>query len=193
MACSDQLKFFKFIIFITLTFSTLYAAKLDYPPLEVGDLVFRKGLGAEALVINKLSTSPYTHIAMVIQTNPTLLIHATTDDDKTKLNQVILSSLEDFAAHGTKVAIKRLKFSKEQKRQIAHFAKKELGRKFILSADKEAFYCTNFIENSIQKVIKDFKLERKYVDVAIVNGDYLFPKAFFDDEKSFLIYESNEY
>lgn len=56
MACSDQLKFFKFIIFITLAFSTLYAVRLEHPPLEVGDLVFRKGLGAEALIINKLST-----------------------------------------------------------------------------------------------------------------------------------------
>lgn len=190
---ANGLSIFKILSFITLAFSTLYATKLEPPPLEVGDLVFRKGLGAEALIINKLSTSPYTHIAMVIQTKPTLLIHATTDDDKTKPNQVFLSSFEDFATHGTKIAIKRLKFSKEQKRQIAHFAQKELGRKFILSADKEAFYCTNLIENSISKVVKDFKLKRKYVDIAIVNGDYLFPKAFFDDEKSFLIYESDEY
>lgn len=33
---------------------------------------------------------------MVVKTSPTILIHATTDDDKNAKDQVILSSMDDF-------------------------------------------------------------------------------------------------
>lgn len=34
----------------------------------------------ESLLIEKLSNFPYTHIAMAVQTEPVVLIHATTDE-----------------------------------------------------------------------------------------------------------------
>ncbi|EOI3894547.1 hypothetical protein ACMTZY_001348, partial [Campylobacter jejuni] len=66
------------------------------PFLEIGDLVFRAGIGSESFLIENLSQNPYSHIAMVVKTSPTILIHATTDDDKNAKNQVILSSMDDF-------------------------------------------------------------------------------------------------
>lgn len=62
------------------------------PSLEIGDLIFRVGIGSESFLIENLSQSPYSHIAMIVKTSPTILIHVTTDDDKNAKNQVILSS-----------------------------------------------------------------------------------------------------
>ncbi|OEY30520.1 hypothetical protein A0L15_07770 [Campylobacter jejuni] len=114
------------------------------PFLEIGDLVFRAGIGSESFLIENLSQSPYSHIAMVVKTSPTILIHATTDDDKNAKNQVILSSMDDFLKLSHKIAIKRLKFDEKTKQKIVAKALEHLGRKFIISTDKDAFYCTTF-------------------------------------------------
>lgn len=87
--------------------------KPHLPSLEIGDLVFRAGIGSESFLIENLSQSPYSHIAMVVKTSPTILIHATTDDDKNAKNQVILSSMDDFLKLSHKIAIKRLKFDEK--------------------------------------------------------------------------------
>lgn len=114
------------------------------PFLEIGDLVFRAGIGSESFLIENLSQSPYSHIAMVVKTSPTILIHATTDDDKNVKDQVILSSMDDFLKLSHKIAIKRLKFDEKTKQKIVAKALEHLGRKFIISTDKDAFYCTTF-------------------------------------------------
>lgn len=72
------------------------------------------------MLIEKLSNFPYTHIAMAVQTEPVVLIHATTDDDLNRKNQVILSSLRDFVKFGRKIAVKRLKFSKESRKNCKY-------------------------------------------------------------------------
>lgn len=118
--------------------------KPHLPSLEIGDLVFRAGIGSESFLIENLSQSPYSHIAMVVKTSPTILIHATTDDDKNAKDQVILSSMDDFLKLSHKIAIKRLKFDEKTKQKIVAKALEHLGRKFIISTDKDAFYCTTF-------------------------------------------------
>lgn len=182
----------KFLKLSILFLCSALAKDITLPPLEIGDLVFRKGMGEESLLIEKLSNSSYTHIAMVVQTNPVILIHATTDDDKNQKNQVILSPLEDFIKLSHKIAIKRLKFSKQNKEKIITFAKQKLGEKFVLSPSQNALYCTTLIESSIKEV-EDFKINKDFVDIPFFEGYYLFPKAFFKDKSSVLIYESEEY
>lgn len=166
--------------------------KLNLPKLEIGDLVFRAGLGSESFLIEKLSQSSYSHITMVVQISPILLIHATTDDDKNAKNQVILSSIDDFLKFSDKIAIKRLKFDKKTKEKIVKQALQNLGKKFILSTDENAFYCTTLIENSINQVAL-FHLKRSMIKAPFNEGLYLFPQAFFDDNKSILIYESKNF
>lgn len=56
--------------------------KPHLPSLEIGYLVFRVGIGSESFLIENLSKSPYSHIAMVVKPLQIILIHATTDDDK---------------------------------------------------------------------------------------------------------------
>lgn len=91
-----------------------------------------------------------------------------------------------------KIAIKRFKFSRQDKEKIINFAKQKLGEKFVLSPNQNALYCTTLIENSIKQV-QDFKINKDFVDIPFFEGYYLFPKAFFIDKRSILIYESKEY
>ncbi|HEC1275949.1 TPA: hypothetical protein RY089_001648, partial [Campylobacter jejuni] len=139
-----------------------------------------------------LSQSPYSHIAMVVKTSPTILIHATTDDDKNAKNQVILSSMDDFLKLSHKIAIKRLKFDEKTKQKIVAKALEHLGRKFIISTDKDAFYCTTFLEQSINS-ITPFHLQYTLIKAPFNEGLYLFPQTFFENNQSVLIYESQNF
>lgn len=166
--------------------------KPHLPSLEIGDLVFRAGIGSESFLIENLSQSPYSHIAMVVKTSPTILIHATTDDDKNAKNQVILSSMDDFLKLSHKIAIKRLKFDEKTKQKIVAKALEHLGRKFIISTDKDAFYCTTFLEQSINSIIP-FHLQYTLIKAPFNEGLYLFPQTFFENNQSVLIYESQNF
>lgn len=166
--------------------------KPHLPSLEIGDLVFRAGIGSESFLIENLSQSSYSHIAMVVKTSPTILIHATTDDDKNAKNQVILSSIDDFLKLSHKIAIKRLKFDEKTKQKIAAKALEYLGKKFIISTDKDAFYCTTFLERSINS-ITPFHLQYTLIKAPFNEGLYLFPQTFFENNQSVLIYESQNF
>ena len=67
--------------------------------LAVGDWIFRAGTGRESALIRHLDDGEYSHIGIVIAVSPEIRIaHATTDDDPAHPNQVINSSLAEFAA-----------------------------------------------------------------------------------------------
>ena len=129
---------------------------------------------------------------MVVKTSPTILIHATTDDDKNAKNQVTLSSMDDFLKLSHKIAIKRLKFDEKTKQKIVAKALEHLGRKFIISTDKDAFYCTTFLEQSINS-ITPFHLQYTLIKAPFNEGLYLFPQTFFENNQSVLIYESQNF
>lgn len=94
--CLNKILYFFLILFLLIGIwgfflnsnpSNQIIKKPYLPSLEIGDLVFRAGIGSESFLIENLSQSPYSHIAMVVKTSPTILIHATTDDDKNAKNQ----------------------------------------------------------------------------------------------------------
>ena len=67
------------------------------PPLAVGDWVFRAGRSAESQLIQTLSHSEFSHIGMVVSLQPEpLIVHATTNDDPQRGNQVLSSTLSEF-------------------------------------------------------------------------------------------------
>lgn len=115
---------------------------------------------------------------MVVKTSPTILIHATTDDDKNAKNQVILSSMDDFLKLSHKIAIKRLKFDEKTKQKIVAKDLEHLGRKFIISTDKDAFYCTTFLEQSINS-ITPFHLQYTLIKAPFNEGFISFSTNFF--------------
>ena len=76
----------------SITSTLLHKNLHSLPTLEVGDIIFREGIGVESIIIQKLSKHNYTHIGLVISTKPIIILHATPDDNPKKPNQVILSS-----------------------------------------------------------------------------------------------------
>lgn len=80
---------------------SLLRPALRPPPvgLQAGDWVFRGGLAADSRWIRAVSHSRYSHVGMVVQTTPQVLIaHATTDDDPQRPDQIILSPWQAFAS-----------------------------------------------------------------------------------------------
>ncbi|PHY90798.1 hypothetical protein AA995_05225 [Campylobacter vulpis] len=161
---------------------------LKLPKLEIGDLIFRRGNSLESVIISQISGHYYTHLGILIASTPPLIIHATTDDNLNKPNQVILSSLEEFASRAQALAIKRLPLTKAQKEIIALTAKSQLGKKFVLNEGNDTLYCTTFIENLLTPHIK-LNLTYEELNLPTLSGKYLFPKAFFNEVQAKLIYE----
>lgn len=158
----------------------------DFKDFSLADLIFRQGIGYDSLVIQELSQSKYSHLGLIISTDPVLILHATTDDDPLKSDQVLVSSLEDFLSLSKSIALKRYDLSDEQKKLIVKKALQKEGEKFVLRAD--GFYCTSLIEQAFEDIYT-LKLNKTKLDIPFLSGEYLLPKSLFEDEKSLLILE----
>lgn len=173
---------------------------LPLPPqsiLQKGDWIFRSGIDYDSTLIKYLSNSPYSHIGMIVETEPNIIIaHATTNDDPNQPNQVLLSSLADFMAYdkANAIAIARPKFlTSEQNQQIAQYVKQQKGRKFILNShNKQPFYCTLLILEGIQQKQANFNPQWQYVDIAFFGGNYLFPEAFLQQDLEWIYQVSHQ-
>ena len=152
------------------------------PELEVLDLVLRAGVDLDSLLIRQISNSPYSHIGVVISTKPLQILHASSSDTK---NKVAISDFSYFLAHTKAIAIKRYE-NLANKEQIINYLKAQVGKDFKLTNNKDALYCTTLIEKAFKQ---DLSLSYKNIDMSLLSGKYLFPKAFYDDNKSALIYE----
>lgn len=151
--------------------------------LEAGDWIFRSGTSRESLLIRHLSNSAYSHIGMVVETAPQVrIVHASTDDDPARPNQVLLSSLAEFAAaeHAEAIAVARPKFlSREQRLKTARHVRQRVGERFVLAArHKPHRYCTTLLRDAIRTQQADFELPWQRLDTALFAGEYLMPQRF---------------
>ena len=64
-----------------------------------------------------------------------------------------------------------------------------LDREFILSTDSNALYCTTLLESILSPHIT-LNAQYEEIDFPAFQGKYLFPKAFYEDLESTLVYES---
>ena len=154
---------------------------------QIGDLIFRKGVNSESVIIANISDSPFSHIGIVVNVAPMRVIHATTDDNPHAQNQVIESNIDEFLLQAQSVGLKRLKLPQSTRESIAKNAKLSLGAPFTLNANDDSLYCTTLVRNSIVAVApKDFSqkfmqnLPYKRVNFALLGGEYLFPSAFWE-------------
>lgn len=163
--------------------------------LEKGDWIFRSGVGADSKIIQYLSQSQFSHIGIIVETTPDILIvHATTDDDAKHPNQVLLTKLDNFIvpSRAKNFAIARPVFLTTQQRiQTSLYAYQQIGKPFILDDKTEPhFYCTTLILNSVHSQINDFNPKWQFIDIAIFQGYYLFPEAFTQENIQW-IYDSS--
>ncbi|QEY27098.1 hypothetical protein D0T92_01465 [Neisseria zalophi] len=151
--------------------------------LQTGDWIFRSGRSADSQFIKRVSHSRYSHIGMVVQTQPDIIIaHATTDDDPKHPNQVLLTSLNEFTAadKADAIAIVRPRFlNRYQRAQSAKSAENMVGKAFIMTKrSEEPFYCTLLVFDAVHQQNPDFNPQWQYLDIAVFGGEYLFPEAF---------------
>ena len=164
----------------------LRPAPAALPPagaLQPGDWVFRSGVSADSRLIRHLSGSAYSHIGIVTQTAPQVLVaHATTDDDPARPNQVLITPLADFAAAGraTAWAVARPRFlTAAQRAAAARPAAARAGPPFRLTAEGDRpLYCTTLVLEAVRQQAPGFAPAWQSVNAPVFGGRYLFPQAF---------------
>ena len=168
------------------------------PELKVLDIVLRTGIDLDSLLISQISGSPYSHIGVVISTQPLQILHASSSDTQ---NRVAVSEFDYFLAHAKGIAVKRYVnfwgFEQGDETQSADiqgfervvaYLKSQIGKEFRLFNEGEKLYCTTLIENALKQAFEP-NLAYEKLDLSLLSGEYLFPKAFYEDNQSVLIYE----
>lgn len=163
------------------------------PSLEVGDWVLRNGTESDSEIIRRVSHGKWSHIGIIVQTKPNILVvHATTDDGEAKKNQVIVSTLQRFlspelARNG--IIIRPLFLTRQEKVQIATSVWQQIGKRFMLrSKEQPHLYCTTLLYEPTVKIHRQFKPKWQYLSVPLFEGEYLFPQSFADYPHTKTIY-----
>lgn len=151
--------------------------------LAIGDWVLRKGTSAESHLIAGFGTGQFSHIGIVIETEPEVrILHATTNDSPQQPNQVIVSSWDEFTDSRLALiyAAARARFlTPAQQQRISQLVQQQLGQPFVLAArHKPHLYCTTIIADAIQAVSPNASFEWSFLDQPLLRGDYLHPDAF---------------
>ncbi len=163
--------------------------ELHFPPLEVGDVILRQGIGLDSMVIAKVSDSVYSHVGMVAAVNPEItIIHAAVDDLPDKANQVIASSLPFFVSKARRIAVKRYPMSAEERARAAWYLRSQLGQPFVLDGKRESLYCATLILHALSPQMSS-GLNFHYLHLPGFEGWFLFPEDFWADERSRLIFK----
>lgn len=164
--------------------------------VKLGDFIVRQGTAYESELIKNLSGSQYSHVGLIIQVEPRILIiHATTDDKKDKPNQVIVSTLSEFVqpklAKGWAI-YRNDKLTSEDIEKIIKNTKMQMGEPFFLSVKNEkvqGVYCTTLIANHLPRSIYH-SLQWQQIDILGLHGEILYPNALVDENVgSRLIYK----
>jgi|LSQX01.1.fsa_nt_gb hypothetical protein len=163
--------------------------------LQPGDLIFRSGTAYESYLIKQLSGSDFSHIGVVVSTTPNVqIIHATTDDDPKRLNQVLRSSLAEFVTPELAsqwVVYRMTSLDDAAREQLLHSLEQVVGLPFRIQAtDTEvARYCTTIIRDGLPLTLQQ-QLKPQATSYPGFKGELLFPNAFLALEPLELIYHS---
>ncbi len=111
-------------------------------------------------------------------------MHASTDDDPQRSNQVLSSTLNEFIDPqlARSFAIARPKFVRaEEQQQAALWLSKQLRKPFVL-ADRSHphLYCTTLLVDALQQTKQPFQPAWQTITAPMFSGEYLFPQAFAD-------------
>lgn len=149
----------------------------------MGDLVFRSLKDYDSEVIMKISDSNFSHIGMVCNLKPLLIIHSDPEFKRVKL-----TSLNDFTKNINSFGVARIKgLNLASATKICEILKSYENKKFkIAPKHKNNLYCTTLLERAILKFIN---LDLKYTNISILGGEFLFPQAFLNSSKINLIYQ----
>lgn len=176
---------------VQLSGSTLSLNELNtLPPFKVGDVVLRRGISADSLVITSLSSSRYSHSGIIAAVEPEVLItHATTDDDAgARVSAVITVPLKLFVQEATALAVLRYPISDKDIHALQDRLKALEGQPFTLSSNPDSIYCTTIIARTLSPFTRT-NLKWTHLNLPSAQGDFLFPEAFMQDHGATLIYQ----
>ncbi len=156
--------------------------------LKPGDLVFRMGTVTDSRIIAKVSGSAYSHVGMVIETWPEILVaHATTSDHDYDRDEASVTTLKDFwskALAGAGAAARIEGLGGDKVGAIVRTLVADKGHPFVLAPrDEEHFYCSTMLYEAIQKEDPSFVLSWRKLSYPGFNGEYLFPQNFLDSPR----------
>lgn len=161
--------------------------------LRPGDLVFRMGTVADSRVIAKVSGSSYSHVGMIIEIWPEILVaHATTSDHDYDRDEASITTLKDFwskalASAGAAGRISGL--GDEQVKAVVSRLVADKGRPFVLAPRNEKhFYCSTMLYEAIHEADPSFDLSWKSLSYPGFSGEYLFPQSFIDSPRVHLLF-----
>ncbi|GAA5094112.1 YiiX/YebB-like N1pC/P60 family cysteine hydrolase [Wohlfahrtiimonas larvae] len=171
-------------IITTLFLCTFSNAKNS---LAIGDLVLRSGPNMDSVAIQKLGNVQYSHIGIITQIEPEIIVvHSTTDDDPNSPNQVIATSFDIFTSpkFSRNILIIRPNFlTLDEKLNLANNVYSKLGAPYILkSREEKNLYCTTLIEQPLLQLRPNIQLEWHTIDFGPFKGSYLFPDTFMNIE-----------
>lgn len=167
------------------------------PPLAVGDWVFRLGTSAESQIIQTLSKGEFSHIGMLVSLQPEpLIVHASTDDDPLRSNQVLSSTLREFLDPrlARSFAIARPTFvTAKDNQQAAAWLLQQLQQPFVLAERSSAhLYCTTLLADALQHSATPFQPQWQQINAPLLRGEYLFPSAFANYPEVSWLYQSTD-
>lgn len=174
------------VIFLTALFLCVFSYAND-TALAIGDIVLRTGSNMDSLAIQKLGKVQYSHIGIITQTDPEIIVvHSTTDDDPNHTNQVITTPFEVFTSpkFARNFLIIRPSFlTLNEKLSLAKNIHSKLGAPYILkSREEDNLYCTTLIEQPLLQLRPNIQLEWHNIDFGPFKGSYLFPDTFMNIE-----------
>lgn len=151
--------------------------------LRAGDLVLRLGTVTDSLVIAKVSHSAYSHIGMIIQTQPEILVaHATTSDHDYDHDQASITTLKDFWSRALCRAGMAARIDGLDERKLDGVISRLIaykGRPFVLAPrDQDHFYCSTMLYDAIRSEDPSFTLKWQNLSYPGFKGEYLFPQSF---------------
>lgn len=154
--------------------------------VQAGDWVFRSGIGGDSAVIRRVGGGRYSHVGIVVQGAPHVLVaHATPDDEPRYPKQVVVSAWDTFASrsHAHAVAIARPRFlDASQRAASARAAAARVGQAFDLRpvADLAApppLYCTTLLLDAVRAQAPAFAPAWQRVNAPMLGGHYLLPQT----------------
>lgn len=161
----------------------------------VGDLILRAGTAYESLLIKQLSGSHYSHIGVIVETSPDIrIIHATTDDDPNRLNQVLNSSLDEFISPklAKSWAVYRINgMSESEHNRLINSLQSEVGKAFSLGvAQEEVRYCTTIINDGLPLRLQNQLNWSTPSSLIAFKNPLLYPQAFLELKEIERVFES---
>ena len=171
----------------------------------IGDYIVRQGTGYEGLIITRLSNDTYSHIGLIVAITPRItIIHATTDDDPRRANQVIQSNLSEFIqprlAHEWAIYRQR-HLDLHDIDILVKGVTDHLGTPFVIATQDQAhlhkepndennkgIYCSTLIADHLPDLLRA-RLHWDTINMPGLQGEVLYPSTLIRQEGSYLVYQ----